>query len=175
MSSVVRQIGVAALALVGVAPLAHGQVTVRRPTGPGAAVEDSTRVTLSLAVGSQRLAEAKQGRCTHAPQASIFGTLAAMWSVQFAPSPKNSVSLTVWRPLRGDSTPQITLAVGGGETTYRVETVKGTKTSGEGTVQITKRGAGGRFDIDAKTADGATIRGSIDCEKFSAPMAVGGN
>jgi hypothetical protein len=173
MLSLARQLVFLTAALAGAAATARAQGNVRRP--PAAGAEDSTRVTLSLAVGSQRFDEAKQGRCTHAPQASIFGTLAEMWSVQVSPAAKTSLALTVWRPTRGDSTAQMTLHVSNGSTTQRISTVKGTKTFGDGTVQFTKHGAGGGFEISGSTESGAKVSGRVDCEKFSAPAAVGGN
>jgi hypothetical protein len=111
----------------------------------------------------------------HAPTASIYGTLAAMWTVEYPVSPGRSLSMSVWRPLRGDSTAQMNFQIGGGPSSQRIATVKGTKTVGDGTVAFVKQGAGGRFNIAGTTGAGATVRGHIDCEKFSAPMAVGGN
>lgn len=173
MLSVVRHLSWVAVALAAGTVAAEAQ-TVRRPS-TGGGREDSTSVTLSLVVGSQRLDEVKKGRCTHAPQASIYGTLAAMWSVQYSSSSSRSLSLSVWRPQRGDSTAQMNLHISDGSATQRIATVKGTQTLGDGTVRVTKNGPGGRFDITGKTAEGAPVRGYIACEKFSAPMAVGGN
>jgi len=93
--------GVSLVLLAGPAITAQGQVRTR----PSA--DDSTVVTLALAVGGARFEEAKRGRCVHAPQASIYGTMAAMWSVGYAPEPNRSVSFTVWRPMSGDTTAQL--------------------------------------------------------------------
>src|SRR4051812_1561543 len=87
--------------------LAGSAITARAQARARAAVDDSTVVTLALAVGGARFEEAKRGRCMHAPQASIYGTMAAMWLVNYAPVPDRSVSLTVWRPMSGDTTAQL--------------------------------------------------------------------
>jgi hypothetical protein len=137
--------------------------------------DDSTRVTLALAVGDKRYDEAKRGRCVHAPVASIYNTRAAMWLVNYAPVPGRSVALTVWRPMSGDTTAQINFSVFAGGKSQRIATVKGTEIVGKGSVQLTRRGAGGRFDISGTTGDGSAVRGYIECEKFSAPAPVGGN
>jgi hypothetical protein len=71
--------------------------------------------------------------------------------------------------------PQITFGLSTGSKTQRIATVKATAMAGAGTVRLTKRGAGGRFEITGTTADGSQVRGYIECEKFAAPMPVGGN
>lgn len=161
------------LSLSGTA--ARAQVGVHAATQAMMSVEDSTRVTLALAVGGQRFDEAKRGRCVHAPRASIYSTLAKMWMVNYVPASGRSVSLTVWRPMSGDTTAQMNFDVYSSGKSRRIATVKGAEIVGTGTVQITSRGAGGRFDIVGTTSDGSAVRGYIECEKFSAPMPVGGN
>lgn len=178
MRSVVRQLGLAALGLVAAGSLSSAQVAARRPNiaradGSG---EEKTKVTFSLAVGKQQFDETIQARCTHAPVASIYNTVAEMWSVEYPTQQNKSLHLTVWQPITGDKTPQISFYAGGSGNSQQIATVKGaSEQKGKGTVTITKRGAGGRFDISGTTADGASVRGYIDCEKFAAPMAVGGN
>ena len=176
MLAVARRIVIASLALVGISALSHAQVRARRPMDVrGAGAEESTKVTLALAVGAKRYEQTKVGRCTYTPTASIYNTLAAMWSVQSAVSSNSSLAMTVWRPVRGDTTAQLNFNVNEGSTRQRIATVKGGEILGSGTVQVTKRGPGGRFEISGKTAEGASISGHIDCEKFAAPMPVGGN
>jgi hypothetical protein len=154
---------------------ARGQSGVRAASHTTLPAEDSSRVTLALAVGGQRFDEVTRGRCVHAPRASIFNTLSSMWMVNYAPAPGRSIALTVWRPMTGDTTPQINFNVSTGGKSQRIETVRAAEIVGKGSVRITKRGAGGRFDIVGTTGDGATVRGSIECEKFAAPAPVGGN
>jgi hypothetical protein len=141
----------------------------------GVLQEDSTRITMALEVGGQRFDAAKQGRCVHAPVASIYTVVAAMWSLNVEPSPGSSVSLTVWRPLRGDSTPQLNFNVSSRGKSRRIATVQATAMQGKGTVHVTKKGPGGRFEIDGTTNDGKSVRGFIECAKFAAAVAVGGH
>ena len=149
--------------------MARGQVRAR------AAVDDSTVVTLALAVGGARFEEAKRGRCVYAPQASIYGTMASMWSVSYAPATDRSLSFTVWRPMSGDTTAQLNFSVFSKGKSQRIDTVKGSEIVGKGSVRFTKRGTGGRFDIEGTTGNGAAVRGYIECEKFAAPAPVGGH
>jgi hypothetical protein len=176
MLSIVRQVGLVAFGLVAIGTISSAQVTTRRPTVVRAGEEEKTKVTLSLDVGNTRFDGATQARCTHAPIASIYNTVAEMWSVEYSAEGNRSLHLTVWRPTSGDPAPQISFYAGSGGKNQQITTVKGAgEQKGKGTVAITKRGAGGRFDITGTTADGASVRGYIECEKFSAPMAVGGN
>ncbi len=175
MQSSIRPAAFVLFVIFGIGSGAHAQIRVQRPTPGGPPAEDSTRVTLALDVGNRHFDQAKQGRCVYAPQASIYNTLASMWSVEVEPAAGSTITLTVWRPTRGDTMPQITFGVSTGNKTQRIATVKATKTAGTGTVQLTKNGAGGRFELRGTTAEGAEVRGSIACDKFAAPMAVGGN
>lgn len=174
MSSMVRATALAVMLLTGTGTASRAQVR-RQPAPQGLPAEDSTRVTLALAVGNVRFDEAKKGRCTHAPAASIYNTLAAMWSVEVEPSAGRSFSLTVWQPMRGDSTPQMNFALSGNRKMQRIATVKATTMVGKGSVRLTTRGAGGRFEITGTTGDGAAVKGYVDCEKFSPAIAEGGN
>ncbi len=178
MSRVSCQLSFAAFALISLATASNVRAQVSRraaPVPPAGSTEQSGRVTLALAVGNQRYDEAKLGQCKHAPQASIYGTAAAMWTVQYSPSANGSIALTLWRPVRSGTTAQVMVDVRNGSVTHRISTVKGGKLVGRATVSFKQHGAGGRFDIDGATADGVAIRGSIDCERFSALTAEGGN
>lgn len=177
MHSVIRRFSLAAAAIVSLSTLASAQVTVRRPTIARGDEEEKTKVTFSITVGKQKFDETTQAKCTHAPTASIYNTLAKMWSVEYPSERNKSLHLTVWQPIRGDTTPQITFYASGDGKSQEIMTVKagGGATKGTGTIAITKHGPGGRFDISGTTADGAKVSGSIDCEKFAAPIAVGGN
>jgi hypothetical protein len=59
---------------------------------------------------------------------------------------------------------------------YRINTVKGpgAKQAGSGTIAFQRAGAGGRFVIKGKTANGARIDATFICERISSLEAVGG-
>ena len=170
-------IAIASLAVVILSGVAQAQRPRHRRQSivAGAGEEESTKVTLALAVGRQQYNETGLGRCTYTPTASIYNTLAAMWNVEYAPSGSRSLTMTVWRPLAGDTTPQLNLYIGDGPTRYRIATVKGSELLGKGSVQIIKHREGGRFEITGSSAEGAAVRGSITCEKFAAPNPGAGN
>jgi len=67
------------------------------------------------------------------------------------------------------------LSVGTRGKSYLVNTIKpGGAVKGSGKMTVTRSGAGGTFTINATTADGAAITGTIKCSEFTAVMAEGG-
>ena len=141
----------------------------RRPQGQAAPPQ---AVTVSLKIGAQAYESREPGRCTHAPTAAIYSIVSEMWSVQ--QSGGRSLSLTLWKPKDG-SAEMVTLAVGSGRESHEISTVRGGgTTSGSGAVRLEKSGKGGTFTIDAKTAAGAAISGTITCDGFAPHIAEGG-
>ncbi|HMA54624.1 MAG TPA: immunoglobulin domain-containing protein [Acidobacteriota bacterium] len=141
------------------------------------ATPGQTKVDISIAlkVAGQPYNFSGKARSTHAPVASIYGTNAQQWQVEHNEDGR-SVSLTFWRPTAG-SGDMFTLRCKINGKSYLVRTVK---TSGGGTIQgsgkvtFTPSKPGGTFTIDATTADGLTITGTIKCSAFSAPVDEGG-
>lgn len=116
-----------------------------------------------------------QATCTHAPMASIYGTVAQMWSVQHSEGSRSLV-LTLWRPTSG-STHMFSLSASTGGKSYSVTTSKGPQggsIEGSGDVKLALAGTGGTFAIDATTASGSKIAGTLKCDAFEMAMAEGG-
>ena len=178
MLQLARLAGLVALVLPILGEVAHAQ---RRAATPGAARAaaaraDQVKITIALVVDGKNYRATGLGECTHAPVASIYRVMAAMWSVQYnsnGSTPRN-LSLTMWRPISGEAPPQLTVAVNTGSASHHISTVKGGKIAGAGTVTMQPKGTGGRFDISGKSADGKAIRGTIECARFTAAMAEGG-
>jgi hypothetical protein len=55
-----------------------------------------------------------------------------------------------------------------------ISTVRGGKPNGSGTATFEPAGKGGTFKIQAKTADGTVVAGSIKCDGFLPHFAEGG-
>jgi hypothetical protein len=150
------------------------QAQVRRQPGPqrdsaGAPVE------ISLQVGTRKYQSNASGECRSAPQASIYGVRAALHSVSQRDG-NRSISLTLWQPA-GGAPAMMNLHVAEGKDRYEVDTVKaGTKqqTQGSGKATFQPTGGGGTFTIDAVTATGEKVGGTIRCAAFSAIHAEGG-
>ena len=127
---------------------------------------------VSLKVGSATYQSSQPGKCTHAPMASIYKTVAEMWSVQQS-GEGHSLALTLWKPKDG-SGDMVSLSVSSGNLSNQVNTVRGGMTSGSGKVALEKSGNGGIFSVDVKTSSGTPVSGTIKCDAFAPHMAEGG-
>ena len=142
---------------------------------PSTPEETKVDVSIALMVAGQPYNFGAKSLCTHAPRASIYGTNAQQWRVEHNDG-RHSVSLTFWRPAAG-SGDMFTLHCRIGGKSYVVTTVKtsgGGAIQGSGKVTFTPSKPGGTFTIDATTANGIAITGTIKCSAFSAPVDEGG-
>ena len=138
---------------------------------PGQA-QPNQAIQVALNVGGATYQSSAAGKCTHAPVASIFNTVAEMWSVQQSADGR-SLALTLWKPKDG-SGEMVSLSVAGGNSSHQINTVRGGTTTGSGKVMLEKAGNGGTFSVDAKTSGGAAISGTIKCDAFAPHTAEGG-
>jgi hypothetical protein len=142
----------------------------RRVPGQAAAKQG---IQVSLKVGGQVYQSSEAGKCTHAPMAAIYKILSELWSVQQSSSGR-SLALSFWKPKDG-SGDMVTLSVQIGDSSHEVSTVRGGSTiSGSGKVAFEKSGNGGTFTVDAKTANGVAISGTIRCDAFAPHLGEGG-
>ncbi len=133
-------------------------------------------VTITIAVGGKSYEVSGKGACTHAPVASYRDMRAAQWGVEYSTEGKTgltNLTLTAWRPLAGGAE-QMSLSIGIGSVSHRIDTVKGSENAGSGTLSVKTTGAGGRFEIDGKDEKGISIKGTVECASFSTPEAVAG-
>ncbi len=150
-----------------------GAGQVRR--AQSAPAETKVDVSIALKVAGQPFNFSGKALSTHAPIASIYEVKAQQWRVEHHEG-QRSVSLTFWRPAAG-SGDMFNLSCMINGKSYRVSTVKtngGGTPQGSGTVTFTPSKPGGTFTIDATTADGLTISGTIKCSDFTAPVEEGG-
>ena len=144
---------------------------------PGAPNQGGVTATIALRAGTQAYDFSGTAQCRHAPQASIYGIAAEMWSVQHADSGR-SMNLTVWKPRSGGD-PMLNLSVTTAGRSSNVNTVKApqraTGASGSGSVTFAPEGKGGLFTIAATTDDGAKVSGTVKCDAFTPLVAEGGN
>ena len=166
--------------IIVLAALAAATVSaqVRRPSpdrfGGGS---ETVPAAIALHVGGDSYAFTGDASCVYLERGSIYDLMASRWSVQQSDG-NRSLALTVWHPANG-SADMINLSVSTGPgTQHSVDTVKvgsnGT-VKGSGTAKFEKAGAGGLFTVDATTASGTKINGTIKCERFTAAVVAGGN
>ena len=129
-------------------------------------------VEVALQVGSSKHQFSGQGQCKAAPQASIYGISAALYTVSQR-SGGQSLNLTLWQPKDG-SPGMLSLRLSNGAKTYQVDTVKGgakRDTQGSGSARVDKAGV---FTIDAVAGTGEKITGKVRCASFGGIQAEGG-
>jgi hypothetical protein len=117
-----------------------------------------------------------QAVCEHMPRGSIYNVPAERWSARLDDNGR-SLNFTLWHPLAG-STDMMTLSISVGGKRYDVSTVKSsqaTQASGSANVKLMPSGDGVTFSVDATTASGAKLNGTIKCESFTTPEAVAGD
>jgi len=149
--------------------------TAQRPS-PGTPPDDKVGVNVALQVGGGSYQFNGQGSCTHEPRGYIYGIAAKLWRVQQNEGQRSAV-LTFWSPASG-SGDMFSLYVTSGGKSYETNTVKGKDagaTKGSGSVTFAPAGSGGTFTVNATTADGAKISGTIKCDLFRPAIAEGGN
>jgi len=112
--------------------------------------------------------------CEHSPNGSIYNVVAERWSVRHSDGTRQ-LNLNLWHPLTGGQD-MVTLSISTGGKRYDVDTVKGpsVQTSGTGTARFAAAGNGGTLTIDAATASGAKITGSVKCDAFTSAEVAGG-
>jgi hypothetical protein len=157
----------------GIAREALAQQTLA-PEGEKPQVESS--LTVSGTIGGKPIQVSGSGSCRHAPDASIHGVSASLWTVQYGGAedgPVKQLNLTLWRPKDG-SPDQLSLELKSKSGDHRVETGAKGKHKGEGTVTILPSGPGGRLELRGKDAKGKPIQIFIDCPAFGQIEAEGG-
>ncbi len=135
----------------------------------------SAPVQIALQVGTKDYRFSGAAECKAAPQASIYGVAAALYSVSQR-ADGQSLNLTLWQPKSG-APGMMALQISTGSARYEVDTVKaGTKrdTKGSGKATLQKAGGGGVFAVDAVAAGGEKITGTIQCSRFGGIQAEGG-
>jgi hypothetical protein len=134
--------------------------------------DSQTLVQVSLSVGGKRFDASAPGTCTHAAVASIYQVMAELWTARQSAEP-GSLNLSLWHPKDG-SPDMVSLSITSGPSSTAVSTVRGGTVAGSGKVTLAPAGKGGVFTVDAKTAAGAAISGTIKCDAFAPHIAEGG-
>jgi hypothetical protein len=126
-------------------------------------------LSLSGMVSGKPIQVSGGGTCGHAPDVSMGGTSASLWTVEYQGSDEGTVkelNLRLLRPKDGGPD-QLSFELKNKAGDHRIETGTGRKHKGEGTVTILPSGPGGRLELTGKDAKGKPIQISIDCPTFS--------
>jgi hypothetical protein len=137
--------------------------------------EDKVGVAIALQVAGEPYQVTGKAKCTHEPKGYIYGTPAKQWVVEHNEG-RRSFHLTFWRPASG-APDMFSLWASTGTKSHTVSTTKGPgggNVKGSGQVKLTSAGSGGTFALDATTASGGKIGGTVKCDGFTAAIAEGG-
>ena len=139
------------------------------------AAAQSTVVETDLQIGGRKFQSKAPGECKAAPEAGIYGVRAAMAMISQRQGDQ-SLRLTLWQP-RDGSPAMLQLDVSQGSTRQVIDTVRGgtrKDTKGQAKSSLARAGAGGTVTVDATTATGERITGTIRCAAFGEVRAEGG-
>ena len=156
----------AALAQVGMIAAATAALS-----SPARAQAMPVKMTVTVAGKTQELGGT--GQCGHEPQASIYGTRAALWLIEYH-NGASRISLSYWRPKATGAEDQFQLSVTRGSASHVISTVKGGSPTGSGRSTFRPTAMGGRFEVSGKAGDGAPLQVTIECARFGGITAEGG-
>ena len=132
-------------------------------------------LAITAKAGRKSFQASGAGSCKHAPDASIGGASASLWTVQYGGGDGGSVkqlNLTLWRPKDGGPD-QLSLSLETKSGEHRIETGGEGKHKGEGKVAILPSGPGGRLELTGKDEKGKPIQVTVDCPSFGEVEAEG--
>jgi hypothetical protein len=144
----------------------------------GAALSSPVRaqaapVKMAVTVAGKTQEVRGTGRCGHEPQASIYGTRAALWLIEYR-NGVSRISLSYWRPKDTAAEDQFQLSVTRGSASHVISTVKGGSPTGSGRSTFRPTATGGRFEVSGKAGDGVPLQVTIECARFGGITAEGG-
>ena len=168
---------------VGQAPAAEAPATGASPSGAREgsaaggrpALRDPVPMSATAEVDGQRYTFSGQGECQHTTDASIYQVPAALWTARFTDGKSFSyLNLTLWQP-KGSTAFQVSLALTAGKETAEIATVEGGPKQGSATTaRVTPTGGGGTFTIEGRDAHGHHTTLTVECTRFTEPVAEGG-
>jgi hypothetical protein len=91
-----------------------------------------------------------------------------------ADQPQWQFELGVPRPARDGTNAQFVFSFLNGAKSGTIQTLPNAQRMGDGTVRLTRHGAGMRFDVEGRSKEGDAIRATIDCASFPSSEGAGG-
>jgi hypothetical protein len=138
-------------------------------------LRDPVQLTATADVDGARYQFSGLGECQHTADASIYEVPASMWSTRFTDETGKFtyLNLTLWQSKAAPAV-QISLGLTGAGETSEIATVKGSQVRGSGTGRIEPKGEGGALIVDGRDANGRAVHLTVDCTRFTEPVAEGG-
>ena len=91
-----------------------------------------------------------------------------------ADKPQWRFDLEIRRGKTSEASDQFVFSFLDGQRGGTIQTVAGAERMGNGTVRVTRQGAGARFEVEGRTKEGDAIRATIDCSTFQKSEGAGG-
>jgi hypothetical protein len=138
-------------------------------------LRDPVQLSAAAEVDGAKYQFSGVGECQHTADASIYEVPASMWSARFSDEPGklSYLNLTLWRPKAAPAV-QVSLGLTGSGETSEIATVKGSPVRGSGAGRIEPKGEGGTLIVDGRDANGRAVHLTVDCSRFTEPVAEGG-
>jgi len=151
----------------------------QRRGAPGGPRQPLTTVSVSL--GKARYDARVDANC-HVDERATRGNTRAYFVVMYpwfgqrppVDQPQWRLNLEIRRAARANRYDEFTFSFLDGSRSGLIQTVAGSPRIGSGTVRVTPRDSGARFDVDGRTRQGVTIRATIDCPVFQKSEGGGG-
>jgi hypothetical protein len=114
-------------------------------------------------------------RATASNTRAYFVTRYPWFGQRVAPDqPKWRFDLAVRRGARSEASDQFVFSFLDGQRAGTIQTVAGSERMGSGTVRVTRRGSGARFEVEGRTKEGEPLRATIDYSTFQKSEGVSG-
>ena len=88
--------------------------------------------------------------------------------------PQWRFDLEIRRGKTSEASDQFVFSFLDGQRSGTIQTVAGAERMGNGTVRVTRQGAGARFEVEGRSKEGDAIRATIDCSTFQKSEGAGG-
>jgi len=136
---------------------------------------------VAITLGSAQYSARVDAHCGLDEQATTSNTRAyfvAMypWFGQRPPAdqPQWRVTLEIRRGTSPGTHDQFLFSFLDGTKSVTIQTVAGSLRMGNGTVRVSRHGAGARFDVAGRSKEGDAVRATIDCPQLQANEGAGG-
>ena len=170
-------LGLVTVATVPGICLAQRSATARR--GASGVVVPMTDVSITL--GKETVTGRVDADC-HVDERATAGSTRAYFVARYpwfgqrvAPDkPQWRFDLEIRRGKTSEASDQFVFSFLDGQRSGTIQTVAGAERMGNGTVRVTRQGAGARFEVEGRTKEGDPIRATIDCSAFQKSEGAGG-
>ena len=160
----------------------RGADAARAPARRGARGAPAQPLTsASIALGDARYEGRVDAKCAVDEGATTTNTRAYLramypWFGQRPPAdqPQWRFTLELRRSPSTERYDQFVFSFQDGRTGGTIQTVAGSERMGSGTVRVTRRGGGARFEVQGRTREGDAVRATIDCPGFTGGGEAGG-